>query len=297
MKVNLRVLSVLLLTVLIGSWPTHSSAQAASPAACALSSGGNIPGSFGGMAFRATVLRRTFQCLHASGKLPATGAPATGNRFITFDPPGSTSTWPSGITPDGTIAGYFFDGSGMQHGFVRAPNGSFTTFDPPGSTMTQPTSISPLAEIAGTYCDSVVCGHGFVRAANGAFTTFDAPGGEIPPGLYNPGGPPPSINPAGAIAGTFLVPGAGLGEHGFLRADSGAFTTIDVPGALFTEVLDINPSGVIVGDFCNATTCFTGFLRAPDGSFTAIPTPGAPCGGESTELLSTLVEISFQAEG
>ena len=282
MRGSLRVLSVSVLTVLIGAWPTAGSARAASPAACTSLSHAHIPGSFGPAASRATDLQRAFQCLRASGTLPTKGAPASGNRFITFDPPGSTSTVPSGITADGTIVGYFLDAGGVQHGFLRAPNGRFTIFDPPGSVMTEPASISPVGEIAGTYCDSAVCGHGFVRAANGAFTTFDAPDGQIPPSLYNLGGPPPGINPAGAVAGTFDGSGPGLtGAHGFLRTKDGVFTTIDVAGASFTEVLDINASGVIVGDFCNPTTCFTGFLRAPDGSITPIRTPGGGCGAES----------------
>ena len=59
-------------------------------------------------------------------------------------------------------------------------------------------------------------------------------------------------------------------EHGFLRTPDGTFTTIDLPGAFFTEVLAINPAGVIVGDFCNAVTCFQAFVRTPDGTFTVI---------------------------
>ena len=102
-----------------------------------------------------------------------------------------------------------------------------------------------------------------MRAKQGSFTTFDAPGSgsTLSPGLYS--ALPPSINPAGAIAGTYFD--ASRNEHGFLRDKSGALTTIDVPGAFFTEVLAINPSGVIVGDFCDQTTCFTGFIpHSPD---------------------------------
>jgi hypothetical protein len=117
-----------------------------------------------------------------------------------------------------------------------------------------------------------------VRARDGAFTTFDSPAGPggIGNGFYIIGGPPPDINPAGDVAGTYFDPS---GEHGFLRAKSGAFTTIDVPGAFFTEGLAINPSGAIIGDFCNQTACFAGFIRSPNGSFTTINTPGAvACG-------------------
>ena len=70
-----------------------------------------------------------------------------------------------------------------------------------------------------------------------------------------------------------------LAEHGFLRDKHGAFTTIDAPGSTgSTEVLDINPSGVIIGDDRNDGT---GFIRYPNGSFTTIDTGSLACGGGS----------------
>jgi len=53
--------------------------------------------------------------------------------FITFDPPGSTFTSPSGITPGGVIVGWYADAGGVTHGFLRTRGGSFTTFDVPGA--------------------------------------------------------------------------------------------------------------------------------------------------------------------
>jgi hypothetical protein len=105
-----------------------------------------------------------------------------------------------------------------------------------------------------------------VRARDGAFTIFDSPGSSG--GVFNSiwnfnGSPPPSINPAGDVAGTYFD---ASGEHGFLRAKNGVLTTIDAPGSPgFTEVLAINPSGVIVGD--------PGFIRFPNGSFATIESP------------------------
>jgi hypothetical protein len=213
----------------------------------------------------------------------AAGAPAAGERFITIDPPGSTSTTPSGIADEGTITGFYSDASGAQHGFLRTPFGAFTKFDVPGSTLTQPTSFTTAFEIAGAFCDRTSCpppiglfggARGFLRASNGTFTTFDAPRGSsgLFPSIYNIGGQPPSVTTTGAIAGTYLD-SSGV-EHGFLRAGNGVETTIDAPGAAYTEVLAINPSGVVVGDSFNPTTSrFLPFLRAPDGSFTTIHSP------------------------
>jgi hypothetical protein len=160
-----------------------------------------------------------------------------------------------------------------------APQGTFTTFDPPGSTFTFPSAITPTRVIIGSYGDASGVTHGFLRARDGSITSFDAPpGGFIGGSFYIYGGPPPSVNPAEAITGTYFD--ASFVEHGFLRTRDGTFTTIDFPGAFFTEALAINPAGVIVGDFCNADTCYQGFLRTPDGTFTVInANAGVPTGG------------------
>lgn len=190
--------------------------------------------------------------------------------FITFDPLGSILTLPSAITASGAITGSYTDASGVTHGFLRRPGGNFTTFDVPGSTSTTATSITPGGVITGWYSDTVGNVHGFLRDLGGSITSFDAPpGANILGSIYNnPSGPPPSINPAGATAGTYVD--SSFVEHGFLRTADGTFTTIDFPGAFFTEALAINPAGEIVGDFCNAITCFQGFLRTRDGTFTVI---------------------------
>jgi hypothetical protein len=286
MKTILRIFLFSLWAALIGFWPGGAGAQIGALGRCGLASSGGVLGlAPGSAAAHAAMIKRTLKCLQATGQAPAKGSPGAGGRFVTFDPPGSTSTIPSGITPDGTITGYYSDTSGVQHGFLRDRNGSFTTFDPLGSTATTPTSISPSGEIAGAYCDTAGCSGiilGFVRATDGTFTTFGPPGGMpygVFAGIYSPGGTP-SINPAGAIAGTYSVASPSYAEHGFLRDKNGAFTTIDVPGASLTELLAINPSGTMVGDFSNQTTFYTGFIRTPDGSFTTIDAPGSvACGG------------------
>lgn len=107
-------------------------------------------------------------------------APHRGD-FVIFDPPGSTSTGPTGITPAGAITGNYTDASGVTHGFLRTLAGTLTSFDPPGSAATQPTAISPPGVIVGRYCGDAACSSspGFVRRPNGAFTTFGPPGDYI----------------------------------------------------------------------------------------------------------------------
>lgn len=191
--------------------------------------------------------------------------------FTIFDPPSSTFTTPSAITADGTVVGSYSDASGVGHGFLRTPNGAFTIIDVPGSISTQVTAITPGGVITGSYCAAPCSGfpyptYGFLRARDGSFTTFAPPAGAFLLSSIYTVGAPPSINPAGDVAGTYWYPR--ITEHGFLRTAGGAFITIDVPGATdFTEVLAINPAGTIVGDFCNESTCYHGFLRTPDGTF------------------------------
>jgi len=217
------------------------------------------------------------------------GAGAPTFTFVTFDPPGSTATTPSGITPDGLIIGYYTNASGVQHGFMRTPDGTITTFDPPDSTLTTPTSINPDGEIAGAYCDTAACvsslvgARGFVRHRKGTFVTFAAPAGQILAPIFNVGGPPPDLTPAGAIAGSYAVFGPPFAEHGFVRHRNGTIKTIDLPGSTRTEVIAINPSGTIVGDYDTPAILFAGFIRTPDEKVTTITLPGS-CPGNTEPI-------------
>ena len=107
----------------------------------------------------------------------------------------------------------------MNHGFMRAKNGTITTFDAPGAGTgpgqgTIPLSINPQGAIAGSYTDASNVNHSFVRAKNGTITTFGAPGAGTGPGqgsfVFSE-----AINNAGAIAGAYFDSSNVL--HGFLR--------------------------------------------------------------------------------
>jgi hypothetical protein len=120
---------------------------------------------------------------------PISGNPSGGNyrvfvraidgTFTTFDavqyPNGNPSlnipccTWsfPSGITPSGAITGSFNDGFTINHGFLRASDGTLTTFDVPGAGKgsnqgTAPLGITPGGVIIGLYIDINYVYHGFL---------------------------------------------------------------------------------------------------------------------------------------
>ena len=113
--------------------------------------------------------------------------------IITFDPTGSVSTNVFSINDAGAITGYYADASGVNHGFLRAVDGTITPFDAiTGSISTQGISISAVGAITGSYYASGV-NHGFLRAASGTITSFD-PAGSISTIPF-------SINEEGAITG------------------------------------------------------------------------------------------------
>jgi len=85
--------------------------------------------------------------------------------------PCCTWSFPTGINLQGAIVGSFNDGYTINHGFLRAPNGSITTFDAPGAGAgvgsnqgTAPLGITDLGEIMGLVIDSSNVRHGFTLA-------------------------------------------------------------------------------------------------------------------------------------
>ena len=60
------------------------------------------------------------------------------SKFVTFDVPGAGTgsgqgTFAGTINPAGVVAGAYSDASGVNHGFLRSPDGVITTFDAPGA--------------------------------------------------------------------------------------------------------------------------------------------------------------------
>ena len=82
-------------------------------------------------------------------------------RCITFDAPGAVSapdqgTFSAQINNLGLIVGNYVDANGVNHGFVRYPNGSITTFDVPGGGTgpnegTVPNGITDTGVVVGGF--------------------------------------------------------------------------------------------------------------------------------------------------
>jgi uncharacterized membrane protein len=189
------------------------------------------------------------------------------------------------INPNGAIAGYYVDSSGVSHGFLRDKNGAITTFDVPGAGTgpdegTLSYAISETGAITGYYFDSADVSHGFLRDNNGVITTFDVPGSGTAPlqGTYGGG-----FTPMGTIMGNYLD--ADNLSHGFLRNDDGTFTTFDAPGAGHVPGSDdgtypfgINANGAITGWYVDDADVNHGFVRDKHGAIVEFDIPGAGAG-------------------
>ena len=123
---------------------------------------------------------------------------------------------------------------------------------------------------------SVILAFTLLPTAHGqnGFISFDAPGAGTANGQ---GTIPTAINDSGLIGG-FFIDGAN-GQHGFLRAPDGTFTTVDIPNAVWTQVHALNNGGAAVGDFLDHLNRWHGFLRNARGKYREIKNPGDPMAG------------------
>jgi hypothetical protein len=205
--------------------------------------------------------------------------PPSGPAFTDFGAPGAGQrvnggTFPLAINSSGIIAGWYYDGSGIVHGFTRISGGTYSIVDAPGATSTVcclgifGEDINTSGSVTGYFNDSNLGSHGFIRAADGSYTTFDAPG-------YS-GVAWTSINDSGVVTGSALD----NNQHrtGFIRVADGTMTFFDVPNAsqtgLGTVPVKINSQGVVVGYFYDAGASIRGFMRAVDGTITILDAPG-----------------------
>jgi uncharacterized repeat protein (TIGR03803 family) len=225
---------------------------------------------------------------HGYGTVFKLAAAGGSSRFTTFDAAGAGTgenqgTIPTSINTAGTIAGFYVDGSNVNHGFVRATNGTITGFEAPdaGTGAKQGTkayAINTAGVIAGTYHDSSGVWHSYVRATDGTITEFSAAGAGASPGQ---GTFAFGINTSGVISG--LYTDANSAVHGFERAVNDTVTEFDVTGAgtgagQGTGGIGINTAGEIAGYYVDASNVFHGFERAPSGAITTFDVPGAGTG-------------------
>ena len=152
---------------------------------------------------------------------------ATTGKITAFDAPGAGSipgqvkglkfqgTDGISVNTAGVVAGTYADSNYVNHGFIRAVNGTFTEFDAPGAAGTFATvsgSINSWGGVAGAVHDASGVFHGFLRTPDGTISEFDAPGAGGAGFLDATGGI--SLNDSWVVAGLFADTNVVL--HGFV---------------------------------------------------------------------------------
>ncbi len=186
-------------------------------------------------------------------------------QYTTLDDPNSGTglsggTYPQGINARGQIVGYYFDNSGIQHGFLLS-KGVYTPLDDPEGVYgtTAAYGINSQSQIVGDYADSNGIVQGFVLS-KGIYITLDGPSGVY--GYIAATG----INDHGQIVGEYVDSNDIV--HGFLFSQ-GVYTTLDDPNAgtgLYqgTAAFGINDRGQIMGEYAdNIGSGQHGFLFSP----------------------------------
>src|SRR6266849_7526486 len=171
---------------------------------------------------------------------------ARGPTFTTIDFPRAVGTLATGINGSGAIVGDFGDKSGHIQGFLFS-EGTFTEIGCPNAQFTRPTGINDNGNVVGFCVSSDGKFHGFLLGG-GVITLIDFPGAVETLARGN--------NDAGDIVGGYCAAqntskcSTAGSTHGFLLS-GGAFSTIDFPGAVFTEAWRINELGEILGRYLN----------------------------------------------
>jgi hypothetical protein len=235
-------------------------------------------------------------------------ASAAGFSFTTVIFPGDTFTQLLGINDFDLIAGYH--GATVNKGFVFTPPNHFTAENFPGSAQTQVVAINNFFKTAGFYITTGGVTHGFLRTSGGTFSTVDFPGTGFnqllglnvlaqavgyfadPPGftldhpyifdqngavflqivipLATKGAQATGINDQEEVCG-FYIDSGGV-THGFLL-NAGTLTTLNFPGASFTQALGLNDQAQVVGVYMVGTATHGFIFNTKFGRFRSVDDP------------------------
>lgn len=206
---------------------------------------------------------------------------------LTFSALNDFSTHALGINSTDQIVGWYNDGSGVTHGFLRnfsgyGNRGDYVSLDPLNSINTVAENINDNGQIVGYYQSSDKAYHGFLfDSKSGVYTPIDFNGAANTEAL--------GINNNGTIVGTYWD-NTGV-THGFVRTSNGQLSTVDYTanGTTGTVIGGINNQGDIVGWFTGTDGhdhAFTGTLNTP--TLTA-PTSLNLVANSTTSILNWLV--------
>lgn len=227
----------------------------------------------------------------------------TAASFVDAAPPGSSTSYLSGINKNGIAVGGYCSASGGCNPEVGEVGYTYNFKTAKIQTITFPLKgaattaygINDAGTIVGGYCpNAVVCPQGAFSPAsdgfidtNGVFTTLNYPGAQDTTAF--------AINNLGAVVGYYII--NNTGPHAFLY-ENGTFTNIDYPGSNFTLALGVNNSGIVAGYFTTTSGALHGFTYS-SGTFTQIDRPNSPGGTAVTGIndLNDLVGVWYPSTG
>jgi hypothetical protein len=239
----------------VGSFESINVAGASATRAFGINARGDIVGSY-------TDATGTHGFLRSGGVVTTINYPdAPGHRTT------STEAW--GINPRGDIIGrYTAAGIPGTRGFVLS-HGTYSDISMPGHLITLPTKIGASGEIVGCFHDvnAVTDMYGYVQRES-SVTTFTLPSIPVPAGsaaMHN------GVTPGGEMIVGLTFPTLTT-SRGYI-INRRVLTFIDFPGSNFTQLWDVNPSGISVGQYTlNGRT--DGLLVDADG-YDTIRVPGS----------------------
>jgi hypothetical protein len=188
----------------------------------------------------------------------------------TIDYPGASTTEAWGINARGDIIGrYTRTGTPGVRGFLLS-HGRFTDISIPNHPVTLPTKIGASGEIVGCYHDVNTLVDMFAYAQRGSeIELFVYPSTGAPAGssatMHN------GVVPGGETMIGLYFPSAGQ-ARGYVLSGS-TLTFLDAPGSTNTQAWDVNPTGIIIGQYTAAGRTHGFSYEA--GEFTAIDVPGS----------------------
>jgi uncharacterized membrane protein len=169
----------------------------------------------------------------------------------TIDYPNSTSTEAWGINARGDIIGrYTVAGRGGALGFLLS-RGRFTDISIPSATgpggkhlITLPTKLGASGEIVGCFHDASTFADmfGYVQRGSEVEATFALPSDRGPAAVMHNG-----ITPGGETIVGFVNDAPGR-ARGYVITNN-EITYINGPGSAFTQAWDVNPNGIVVGQY------------------------------------------------
>jgi uncharacterized membrane protein len=142
---------------------------------------------------------------------------------------------------------------------------TFITVDYPGARHTRLVGLNDHLDIVGNYQLPNRTDRHAMLYSKGQFVPLD-PGGLLG---TNPSGAT-QINNRGDIVGWYQI---GTDRHGFLL-QAGVLTTIDYPGASWSQANGVTDNGIVIGEFTDSEGKYHGYILE-GGSFRQVDYPGS----------------------